>query len=296
MPPHSFEKRVLLSKKNVHDENLGDHTVKKVFVTYLQGPYVFKKRREKGNRVTFTCNGCQKVNHYLPVVAVRDRVDSDAENDLYTLDADTLPGQGDHLCGNSGVEDMVKRFKKEVEEEVRADPTQPFPALYLSVRSRFTNNLHCDAKILFLSEIPPYDSLATAMYRIRRHYIPPAPRTQAGLDVNLDWFFITPEETIVKGDVLHSDGLRVLLFASDESLRIMARARTILGDGTFRITPYLWYQTFILSAEFRDLQFVPVAFALLPDKKRYLYLINLENIKVHNCLLLGDLMMTCLHS
>ena len=84
LPPHSFEKRVLMSKKNVHDENVGDHTitVKKVFITFLQGPYVFKKRREKGNRVTFTCNGCQKVNHYLPVVAVRDRVDSDAENDL----------------------------------------------------------------------------------------------------------------------------------------------------------------------------------------------------------------------
>ena len=136
-----------MSKKNVHDENIGDHTitVKKVFITFVQGPYVFKKRREKGNKVTFTCNGCQKVNHYLPVVAVRDRHDSDAEHDQYTLDADTLPGQGDHLCGNSGVEDMVKRFRKEVEEEVRADPTQPFPALYLSVRSRFTCKFSCDA-------------------------------------------------------------------------------------------------------------------------------------------------------
>ena len=68
---------------HAHDENLGDHTitVKKVFITFVQGPYVFKKRREKGNRVTFTCNGCQKVNHYLPVVAVRDRYDTDAEHD-----------------------------------------------------------------------------------------------------------------------------------------------------------------------------------------------------------------------
>ena len=68
-PPHSFEKRVFSSKKVVHDESLGDHTisVKKVFVTFIQGPYVFKKRREKGERVTFTCNGCQKVNKYLPV-------------------------------------------------------------------------------------------------------------------------------------------------------------------------------------------------------------------------------------
>ena len=106
-----------------------------------------------------------------------------------------------------------------------------------------------------MAEIPPYDSLATSMYRIRRLYIPPAPLTQAGLDVSLDWFLVSPTETILKGDVLHSDGLRVLLFATDESLRIMARAMTILADGTFRITPYLWYQTFILSAEYREFLF-----------------------------------------
>ena len=56
--------------------------------------------------------------------------------------------------------------------------------------------------------------------------------------------------------------------SSDESLNILARARTILANGTFRITPYLWYQTFVFSAEFRENSFVPVAFGLLPDKTR----------------------------
>ena len=54
-------------------------------------------------------------------------------------------------------------------------------------------------------------------------------------------------------------------------LKIMFRSRTILADGTFCITPYLWYQTFVLNAEFRTHQFVPVAFGLLPDKKRQSY-------------------------
>ena len=67
LPSHSFDKRIFLSKKSVYDDMVGDHSVttKKVFITFVQGPYIFKKRREKGNRVTFTCNGCQKVNHYL---------------------------------------------------------------------------------------------------------------------------------------------------------------------------------------------------------------------------------------
>ena len=112
--------------------------------------------------------------------------------------------------------------------------------------------------------------MQTSLYRIRRKFIPPAPASQAELDVHLDWFLISrdPDESLVKGDVIHSDGLRVLLFSSDESLNILARARTILCDGTFRITPYLWYQTFVLNAEFRENSFVPVAFGLLPDKTR----------------------------
>ena len=267
IPKHSFEKRVL------EKPNGGD---KKVFVSFVQGPYTFKKRREKAGRVIFSCNGCQKFDHYLPVCATRGRIDSDPENDVYTLDNDTLPSPVEHRCGNSGIEVMVKEFRKELENEIRVNPIQPFPALYLSVRSKYTQNLpNIDSKNLFLSEIPSYDTIQATMYRIRREFIPPAPKTQSQLDVNLDWFLLDScsqsSESIVKGDILHSNGLRVLLFASDETLKIMSRSRTILADGTFRITPHLWYQTFVLNAEFRTNQFVPVAFGLLPDKKRQSY-------------------------
>ena len=74
-------------------------------------------------------------------------------------------------------------------------------------------------------------------------------------------------QNLVKGDIVH-DGLRVLLFSTNENLSILARTRAILCDGTFCITPYLWYQVFIVSAEFREKSFVSVAFGLLPDKKR----------------------------
>ena len=131
----------------------------------------------------------------MPVVAVREQIDSDPENDQYELDMLTVPGVEDHRCGNTGVEEMIKQFRKEVEEEVRREPTQPFPALYLRIRSKFL----CDQ---------------------------------------------SSRESVVKGDILHSDGLRVILFSTEDSLQILSRAQTILADGTFRITPHLWYQTF----------------------------------------------------
>ena len=259
VPNHSFEKRVLKSGAG-----------KKVFVKFVQGPFIFKKRREKANRVVFSCNGCEKFSHYLPVFAYRTEVDMDPENDIYSLDIDTLLATTDHVCCTTGIEDLVKQFRKELEEGAANDPTQPFPSLYKSTRSKFTQSLNYDHKLLFLAQIPSYDSVQTSLYRIRRKFVPAAPSTQADLDIDLDWFLVShdPKESLVKGDVVHSDGLRVLLFATDESLNILARARTIMADGTFRITPHLWYQTFVLSAEFRENSFVPVAFGLLPDKKR----------------------------
>ena len=267
LPKHSFDKRVLVKKNNSRLEIPG---LKKVFITFIQGCFTFKRKREKAKRVTFTCNGCDKLHHYLPVVAVRERIDSDPENDVYTLDADTLPAFSDHVCSSNGMEEIVNSFRRELESQARSDPTQPFPALYLKVRSAFTQRMSYDEKLLFLTDIPSYDTVQSTLYGLRRDFIPPAPNTQAELDTSIQWFNLGGDssESIVKGDTIHSDGLRVLLFASDESLRIMARSQTILADGTFRITPYLWYQTFILSAEYRDNSFVPVAFGLLPDKKR----------------------------
>ena len=109
---------------------------------------------------------------------------------------------------------------------------------------------------MFLAEIPTYTTIQNKMYQIRREYLPTAPTSQTDFNTDLAWFDIEPtkpmdesmndddcensNENIVKGDIIHGDGLRVLMFASEDSLKILARAQTILGDGTFRICPSLW--------------------------------------------------------
>ena len=91
------------------------------------------------------------------------------------------------------------------------------------------------------------------------------------IDVNLPIFFNKEGENIVKADQVLSDGRRIIMFSTNDHMRILARAKQILGDGTFRITPGLWCQTFIISAEVSQGSFVPVAFCLLPDKKKESY-------------------------
>ena len=139
IPEHHFEKRVIDSKQSAENENetitSADISAKKIFVKLHVGPFTFKKRKVKGGRITFTCNGCQKFNHFLSVQAWVDRVDSDPENDLYTLDADTLPSHSEHACVSSGVEDLVTRVSTELESDARreAQSTIPSPVSSMSV-------------------------------------------------------------------------------------------------------------------------------------------------------------------
>ena len=79
------------------------------------------------------------------------------------------------------------------------------------------------------------------------------------------------EQTACIADVTLPDGRRVLLFGSRFHLKRLASALQLLIDGTFRITPKLWCQTFIISAQVTSGVFVPVVFGLLPDKKRETY-------------------------
>ena len=50
-------------------------------------------------------------------------------------------------------------------------------------------------------------------------------------------------------------------------MKILARADAIGIDGTFKISPKLWKQLLIVTIEVIPGEWVPVAYALLPDKQ-----------------------------
>ena len=72
-------------------------------------------------------------------------------------------------------------------------------------------------------------------------------------------------------DATLPDGRRIILFTSKRSLEFMARSDCIAMDGTFKITPHPWKQVGIISAEISEECWIPIAFGLLPDKKRDTY-------------------------
>ena len=75
------------------------------------------------------------------------------------------------------------------------------------------------------------------------------------------------------------DQSRILLFATNFTLRLLANATAISCDGTFRKCPKLWYQLFIVSGEISNGYWLPLAFAFLPNKKQETYLSFFTQLK-----------------
>ena len=156
-------------------------------------------------------------------------------------------------------------------EMVLKEPTRGLQEIYEVVRHWFTAEMDTNTKLLFLQDFPKFVDVKSSLLSRRRQMIPPDPKVMSDIDIDLQVFLTKKGENVVKGEQFLSDGRRVILFTTNEHLKILSRAHQILGDGTFWITPGLQCQTFIISTEVSSGVFVPVCFCLLPNKKKESY-------------------------
>ena len=113
--------------------------MKKVFITLHEGAYKYRKKRFIGMRgsnnfrAQFICNECEKLGKFTGAIA---RIECNSENeadDEYLLLQ--YPHPDAHVCAPCGMEGHIDRFRKEVEQRVRENPTKAMPATYDEVRS-----------------------------------------------------------------------------------------------------------------------------------------------------------------
>ena len=171
----------------------------------------------------------------------------------------------------SGDPQLVKSAISQMIQAIDRDPTRSINQIYEDVQLSFTESMSMEERKSFLQEFPTFKNVQRTLYKKRREMIPRNPATMKELQIDLPWFLTDQKENLVKGDRVFDDGRRVILLTTNDLLEILAKAPQILGDGTFRITPTQWYQTFIISVQVSSGVFVPVCFALLPDKRRESY-------------------------
>ncbi|XP_048254795.1 uncharacterized protein LOC125381649 [Haliotis rufescens] len=113
--------------------------------------------------------------------------------------------------------------------------------------------------------MPTFHAQKDTLYRARRSTLPPLPAHRRDLVIP-DQF-----QTLGAGKqfLLINDGddNKILGFSTTSNLRFLCAADTIYGDGTFYVTPRLFYQLYTLHA-FVTNKMVPLVFLLLPDKKK----------------------------
>ena len=66
------------------------------------------------------------------------------------------------------------------------------------------------------------------------------------------------------------DDKKIVIFATDDNIRVLVDAETVFVDGKFHTCPQLFYQIFTLHT-FKNGQQFPLAYCLLPDKSRDTY-------------------------
>ncbi|CAF3241115.1 unnamed protein product [Rotaria sp. Silwood2] len=63
---------------------------------------------------------------------------------------------------------------------------------------------------------------------------------------------------------------RIIIFSSLEQLQLLENCEQLLVDGTFKVTPSIFYQLYALHVVYRN-SVLPVVFALLPNKTEQTY-------------------------
>lgn len=253
VPDHFFDIKEVVQKSGKNKGAI------KFMVKLFIPPYLFKKRKSyPSGKTDFSCNGCDLLKAYVKATAF-----TDDEGRSYEL----ISVPTSHVCAPSGTAHLITKCMSEIKAKILEAPTEKIACIFEKSKLKYSENLSTDERITFNSEFPEFCSVKSRLYRLRRDIIPAAPNTQVEFDPSSSWFQLSDGKSSVLGNRIIGQK-HVIVFSTVEHMEYLCRARTISGDGTFKITPHLWYQTFILCCEIVPGSWIPVVFGLLPDKQR----------------------------
>ncbi|XP_025198937.1 uncharacterized protein LOC112597199 [Melanaphis sacchari] len=118
------------------------------------------------------------------------------------------------------------------------------------------------------------------IYNARRKMVPPLPKTMEELQnsiSNLNLKTDLNEQFLLIND----PNCHIIIFSCDTNLKVLCESEIIYMDGTFEYCPKLFTQLFSLHGLCND-HYIPLLFALLPDKKTSTYVNLFKNI-IHLC-------------
>lgn len=180
---------------------------------------------------------------------------------------EATPGQSEALSVRTGI-------KRKAEEQ----PLTPTQNIITEALSETSASDHL---------LPNWQSMQTIVKRARRCEDPsPCHKKSHRAD------YIVPEEGKTTVDnqnfLLHDDqgnDNRIICWGTDRNVRVVSATDVLLCDGTFWVTPKIFYQMYTFHSCVATHKSLPMIYSLLPDKKKDTY-VKLANILHDKC---GDL-------
>ena len=224
-------------------------------VTLVIENHIFRRRYVRGDLATFTCTGCEKISRKTPG---GNKVKKEASAVAQISDDGYLLVQVDeeHKCWDSGFRVKIKEAVEEMYSKIKEDPMRKMPRVYQEVTAKITENLDHEERCALLQEFPTYRAVQSRLYKKKYEFVPRDPEEMKDFDADLPWCTLSSGENFVKGDILLENGKSC--FQLTHCWRLL--------DVTFKITPKLWHQVFVISVQVTSEVCVPVAVFLLLDK------------------------------
>ena len=176
-------------------------------------------------------------------------------------DDDLVSENNSHSHPPNHLQVVVSKAVDCMKERASTEST-PLPAVYRETMVAMSQHPTASAAA---ANVPTLPSLQTTLQRSRRKRLPPMPSTIDDVCLTGDWARTLKGEPFVLGS---EDNIHVL--ATDTNVTFLAEADELYMDGTFKVSPRLFYQVFMVHAFKHGKQF-PFAYCLLPNKTKETY-------------------------
>ena len=166
---------------------------------------------------------------------------------------------------------IIFKAKEKLKEMTISDFYRAPSHIFADFTTEYPCKLPLCEKSIFMDHWPSYHSIKQSMQRWRCEVRPPAPITQAG--INLEGL-----DTVV-GDDMDGEGNRIITFSSGILLDVFSETSRLNIDSTFKSAPKPDYASVMIIFAKVGGTWIPLTFSLLPNSGEETYRVAFTQIK-----------------
>ncbi|CAF3926028.1 unnamed protein product, partial [Rotaria sordida] len=235
--------------------------------------YSYLVKNSGKNFTTWECE--QRRNHQCSRIIIR----SSDPKLIYTFRIYSI--QGDHIHEPTPNNIEIRKFKQRIRTRCLNELSNP--------RSIYDNELLKGKYTAeMLKVLPTFYNIQSQLFRIRQENLPKSPT-----DLNFvlhagfkstdkgERFLIYDSKDVQPPYMLApTEAGRLLIYASDLQLSILAKSHRVGSDGTFQTSASIVQQNYIIMAELEEKYSVPTVFCLCEKKNYETYQLILQVLKI----------------